>query len=122
MSRSHSQSPTLRERHREDEEDRASLASVGSRAGSVVDLMFERLDALQSNIQSQVGSMQSQVGSMQSQVGSIQSSAIASRFNAIASRCLSVELAISSRRSNDPLRKIGSFANTRIRCGAGFEP
>src|SRR5678815_4170417 len=73
MSRSLSQSPTLRERHREDDEDRASIASVGSRAGSVVDLMFERLDALQSNIQSQVGSMQSQVGSMQSQVGSMQS-------------------------------------------------
>src|SRR5678815_3108226 len=77
MSRSLSQSPTLRERHSEDEEDRASLASVGSRAGSVVDLMFERLEALQSNIQSQVGSIQSQVGSLrsdvQSQVGSMQS-------------------------------------------------
>src|SRR5688572_2482188 len=73
MSRSHSQSPTLKERHREDEEDRASIASVGSRASSVMNLMFERLDALQSNIQSQVGSIQSQVGSMQSQVGSMQS-------------------------------------------------
>src|SRR5688572_591333 len=77
MRRSLSQSPILRERHREDDEDRASLASVGSRAGSVMDLMFERLDALQSNIQSQVGSIQSQVGSLrtdvQSQVGSMQS-------------------------------------------------
>src|SRR5688572_18164848 len=85
MSRSHSQSPTLKERHREDEEDRASIASGGSRAGSVVDLMFERLDALQSTIQSQVSTIQSQVGSLrsdvQSQVGSMQSQVGAVRLS-----------------------------------------
>src|SRR5688572_20836399 len=95
MSRSHSQSPTLRERHRGDEEDRASLASGRSRTDSVMNVMLDQLNArhskfmqhlpdiqspvgsLRSDVQSQVGSMQSQVGafqlSLQSQVGEVMS-------------------------------------------------
>src|SRR5688572_2015425 len=103
MRRSLSQSPILRERHREDDEDRASLASVGSRAGSVVDLMFERLDALQSNIQSQVGSIQSQVGSVQSQVSSLQlniQSQVGSLRSDVQSQVGSVQSQVSSLQLN----------------------